>query len=86
MKSLFGDEIPDVEPAVPIGSYQKTKFNNHYRRSKEDKICCKYCRYVGYFRYHDKGYYKCSIIGISHSTATDIRARNVCDRFEVRQP
>jgi hypothetical protein len=62
--------------------YQRIKARNHYQKSFSKDKRCKNCANCIVGDYHNKTYYKCKFIGISNSTATDIRAGNVCDLFE----
>lgn len=66
-----------------MSEYQKFKYDNHYQLATgEDK--CQNCDYIYCEIYHDKKYYKCRLIGRSRGEATDIRLRNVCDRYKRR--
>lgn len=87
MKSLYGEQIPDLPPIlerIPHGKYIDWKLDNKYRKAEYPGlgICCKTC--VNKLSVHggSKSYYKCSIMGVSASTASDIRLRNVCDKWE----
>ena len=75
------NDIPLPKPKVNIkGRYQKWKYENNDRKSFNEIRCenCKNCVAMtnGY-----KTYYKCNIMGISNSQATDIRLSYVCDFF-----
>lgn len=79
---LFGNPITEDKPA-PTGPYQILKAKMNYREGTKTQCCAK-CRKHRAFDYHDKTYHKCELIGFSHSEATDIRLKNVCDRWEER--
>lgn len=77
------NDIPLPKPQIKIrGKYQQWKYENNYRKADSDKRCknCKNCVAMtnGY-----KTFYKCNIMGISNSEATDIRLSNVCDYFKA---
>lgn len=77
---LFGDVVTEDRP-TPIGTRQKLKAQMGYREGTKER-CCKNCRHSVCFDYHDKNYYKCLLIGVSCSAATDIRLKNLCNRWE----
>jgi len=79
---LFGDPLTEDKPA-PVGPIQKLKAHLKYREGTKTK-CCGTCSQHRAFDYHEKIYHKCMQIGFSHSEATDIRLKNVCDRWEAR--
>ena len=56
--------------------YLKWKFINQYKKAENNK-CCKNCKHL-----IKSKYYKCELLGISNSTATDIRLSNTCIQFE----
>jgi hypothetical protein len=75
MKDLFGCEIiEDIK--LP-----RCKRGINYRLSNDDRKC-KYCIYKIKNSFHNKIYYKCEIIGITHGIATDIRLKDVCDNYK----
>lgn len=59
--------------------YQQWKYDNNYRKANSDKRC-KNCKHI-LIKQEQKNYYKCFLLGISGSPATDIRLSNVCDCF-----
>lgn len=75
----------DNEP-IPMSfksQYQKWKYQNKYRKADDlSDIRCKNCKHRVIIHSSGKIYYKCRLIGISHSSATDIRLSNVCKNFE----
>lgn len=82
MKSLFGEDIPDIDAIHRNSSlYQKFRARNHYGLAKSWIRSCKQCVNCIKSEYHDKNYYKCKLQGMSNSEASDIRLRNTCDLF-----
>lgn len=74
---LFGNEV-EIKPFIKSKQTKltiKTKFRLHHGYKKGFR--CKKCAYFNKFRYHGKNYYKCDKVGISHSSATDIRLKDV---------
>ena len=62
----------------------KEKFRLRYGYNEEFK--CKDCKFFIRIDYNDKHYYKCEIMGISSSTATDIRLKDYgCQNFVIKE-
>jgi hypothetical protein len=80
MKSLFGEQIADIPTPKARGLYQQWKRDHHYRKAVDEKRCgkCAHLRNCG----EHTTFFKCVLMGCSHSTATDIRKRNTCDLWE----
>ena len=80
--NLFGEivDLQDNKRSGSESSYQRFKRMNHYRKS--DSPQCKTCIHHVVFKYHDKYYHKCELLGISNSEATDIRVGYVCNKWE----
>ena len=81
MKSvnLFG-ELQDEKYIKEFNGYfQNWKNKNNYKKS-DDNRKCKDCKYCAKNMYHNKSYYKCELMGISHSEASD-RANHVCNKY-----
>lgn len=79
---LFGNEIDvkDLETTVPKsirGAFRKMYGFNH-------KHTCKDCKFL-VSKMRDRTYYKCSLMGISASEATDIRLKDVACNAWVRK-
>ncbi len=81
---IFGNEtdIADIQynenskkGAIPI----KIKFRNAY--GYKDGYYCKNCKHFGVIYHNLKNYYKCEKIGISSSSATDIRVKDTACRL-----
>ena len=84
MKDLFGNETT-LSPNKRYGhesEYQQFKRVNNYGSAVYKDKSCKHCVNKRKFHYNGKNYYKCILIGVSHSEATDIRLNRVCDKFE----
>lgn len=84
--NLFGEDRPfekhvGKEPGHE-SNYQRFKKQFQYRKSYDNDKKCKFCKHAIHGEYHDKTYWKCKLLGISHSPATDIRASYVCSKFE----
>lgn len=78
--NLFGETVDYPQPRQR--GYKGIKQSLGYRKSNDKIRRCKNCKHLRGFRYHDKNYYKCALIGYSHSEATDIRLNHVCNAFE----
>lgn len=50
-------------------------------QSDDPTTTCKYCAHRITINHHNKRYFKCALIGVSQSEATDIRLKNTCNRF-----
>ena len=49
-------------------------------------VRCKNCKYCKKINVNYKNYYKCEIMGITSSTATDIRLKDYgCNKFENKE-
>lgn len=70
---LFGNEI-DVKDLEKVPKSIKRAFRNVYGFN-HDHIC-KDCKFL-VSKKRDRTYYKCSLMGISASEATDIRLKDV---------
>ena len=84
--NLFGNlqEYPEKGAPAYKSKYQIFKQLNHYRKGTTGE-CCKVCEFSIGFSYNGKNYYKCKLLGISNSQSTDIRLRNVCDKFKMEE-
>lgn len=79
MKSIFDEEIPNISPASikTHGHFKEWKKNNLYHKAQFKEISCQRCKYFSWGRFN-----KCKLMGISQSTASDIRASYLCMKFE----
>jgi hypothetical protein len=84
--NLFGEKDNKLEFVMSyrqLGKRQKIRKYLNYRLGNKEKSC-RNCSHCIKFDYHNKVYYKCEIIGVSNSTATDIRLKNVCDKHQLK--
>ena len=82
MKDLFGNEVHPPK-TIPRHGYKRLKYARGYKRSNDPIRRCKYCRHCVKVYGNTRDYYKCRLIGISSSEATDIRLRNVCMLWDM---
>jgi hypothetical protein len=80
MKDFWGNEI--VEHVVSHSPYLAWKKEHNFRKATEHARSCATCKMTKVFEYHDRNYRKCREMGLSHSSATDIRASDLCDLWE----
>ena len=83
MKSLFGDDIPEVADKVKTGYCEIWKAQNRYRRS-DRKERCSSCEQFIRCEHHGRVYLKCRLLGVSRSVATDIRVSCICSQYKRR--
>jgi len=80
---LFGNEY-DLNSLITecklFGKRQLIKQKIRYRLSENKDKCCKTCINCFSKKYANR-YYKCKIIGDSDCSASDIRLKNVCDKW-----
>lgn len=76
---LFNGFKPIEVKAKPRSKYQQWKVENNYRKA-DNSMRCANCKHI-VIKQEQKKYYKCLLLGISGSPATDIRLSNVCDLF-----
>jgi len=82
VKDLFGAEITekDFDPR-PKTMIERSLRKYRYRQRSNDVQCCRTC--VRSFKKNGR-FYKCNLVGCTASTASDIKAFNVCDAWERR--
>ena len=83
--TLFEIEVKPVIIDKKMSFYQKFKVDNNYRKAiyaNKDGKRCVWCKHLLQNSGNTNNYYKCELIGVSHSSATDIRLSCVCDLFE----
>lgn len=83
MIDLFGNEISEIVKPKQQYLTLRQKRLEHYRRSESNTVRCGTCLRHVVCEYHNKRYHKCEVLGLSHSSATDIALRNVCDLWEM---
>ncbi|MBQ2175387.1 MAG: hypothetical protein II453_10070 [Alphaproteobacteria bacterium] len=72
--------LPKLEvKARPRSKYQQWKLENNYCKATDNQRC-KNCKNMVEKEEANK-YYKCILLGLSSSHATDIRLSNVCNLF-----
>lgn len=80
---IFGNEVDVIEiQSLPprSGKTLKQKFRSNY--GFKDGYFCKNCKYFVECRYNRK-YFKCEKLGITSSSATDIRKGDIaCSLYE----
>lgn len=72
--------IPPNIKLKPRSKYQQWKFDNNYCKANTDKRC-KNCKNLVIKEEAYKKFHKCILLGLSSSSATDIRLNNVCNLF-----
>lgn len=70
-------EVAPLPPKLPNGKYKRFKAIYNYRKAENN--CCEKCRNFLGFTNGKKNFYKCNLMGLSHSAASDIRKSYVCD-------
>lgn len=76
---LFGGESPMV--AKSPGKYRSVFIANGYRKAEDERNCSN-CGHSFQRSCHRKRYRKCSLVGCSASTATDVSRRMVCSKYK----
>lgn len=75
-KQLHLVEVTEQKRPNTCLKYQKWKLENNYRKADNGMRCANCVNIVG------TRFYKCKLLGLSSSSATDIRLSYVCNRFE----
>jgi len=80
---IFGGKTAMVEPEQvrPASRYMYFRLRNDYRDGTKEQRCAT-CKHSIQIRFYTKRYRKCNLMGLSRSSASDIRAGGVCDRWE----
>lgn len=79
---LFSEEDTPVKPPAQGHIQQRKKRLGYSPDGGDPEQRCGNCRHLIKRTYHGRNYYKCALIGISHSEATDIRLAGRCKRWE----
>lgn len=66
----------------PAGYIQMLKRRMKYREAEPGEPTCNDCKHLIKERYHGRNYYKCALIGISRSEATDVKLKDTCRKQE----
>jgi hypothetical protein len=76
-------ESPDIHKPLTTGTglFETRKKLYRYRQSNDRYRRCKYCSHLRKIAAGSRNFYKCALIGITQSPATDIRLKSVCNRF-----
>jgi hypothetical protein len=83
MEDLFGAPITEADFAPrPKTMIERGLRRYRYRKRSNDVQCCRTC--VRAFK-RDGRFYKCELVGCTASSASDIKAFNVCDAWEGRK-
>ena len=77
--TLLNIEIKSIEKKKPRSKYQQWKLENNYRKADNGMRCATCKNIIG------TRFYKCKLLGLSSSSATDIRLSNVCDLWVEEQ-
>ena len=86
IENLFGETVPEMIPhknTFRLSKYQLFKRKFNYMESRNENGC-KNCKYHLVKEYHGKRYHKCEQLGTSHSSATDIRLKCICNLWIER--
>lgn len=75
---LFGGET-EKNPQTLLG---RAGYRTATPTEKADGKTCKQCKH----RTRQYGYYKCKLISLSHSMASDIRLKGTCNKWEQEIP
>lgn len=78
---LFGGQSKIVDPEVIRGPIQARKKEIGYVQHWDSKRQCRHCTYCVRLHQNDRTYYKCQLIGITNSSASDIRLYAHCRLF-----
>ncbi|MEX0662091.1 MAG: hypothetical protein WEA58_04110 [Balneolaceae bacterium] len=86
--SLF-DQGKDPELSVPESAkgdsfyYSRFLAAQYRTASKTDPKRCEHCKHLRKMQLGHRNFYKCALIGVTHSRATDVRLKGVCNRFDM---
>ena len=82
--NLFNELQPGPDPVKPKRSViREFKSAVRFRIAESKDRSCKYCiNKITTCTGSNKYFYKCRFIGITSGPATDIRLKNVCDKFK----
>lgn len=81
---IFGNAVAVNEIATKTSESIKSRFRKMYGFDYEHE--CRDCKYLTDFCNRGKSYYKCVLMGISASEATDIRLKDTaCTQWERKE-
>lgn len=86
MKNLLGLDVDDnkyFENSAPLSKRPTIKSEFRRMHGFRKGLSCKDCKYFLEGNYHNRKYFKCQKMGVSHSEATDIRKSDTgCTLYE----
>jgi len=81
--TFWGTEVKNEEYIKPRGYCQLFKATNNYRKSQLKTHNCGTCEHIVRAEGNTKNYWKCKLLGISSSEATDIRKSYICNKHKI---
>jgi len=82
-KLILGSKKEVVKEEDPwMKGNKEWKIRVGYRLAEDEERSCKACKYRIRIKYHGKSFNKCEKLGLSHSEATDIRLKCICNLYE----
>lgn len=82
--NLFGEKDDLKEHKSITGYFKKWKFRHNYRKSNTQNKCGN-CINSRADMHHNKIYWKCMLMGFSHSEASDIRKSYTCNNYKEEE-
>lgn len=88
--TVFGtiEDVSDIEENKFVTKHKKLTIKQKFRLKYgfDEKVYCKNCVHCIKVDTNNKHYYKCEVMGISSSTATDIRLKDYgCSKYENKE-
>ena len=80
--SEFGETVQKSETRSRFTFFKAV---NHYGNAANADKCCKHCKFRTTKKIGNRIYHKCTLMGVSNSSASDIRLTAVCDRFTINK-
>lgn len=71
----------DATKKIPRSRFAKFKICNNYEPAKHTEMC-KNCTFLRKKKANGRTHYKCLLMGVTNSPASDIRLNCVCSRFK----
>lgn len=79
---LFGGLSKIVEPEVIRGPIKARKKEIGYVQQWDSKRQCRHCSYLTRVYHNNRTFFKCQLIGITNSAASDVRLYAHCRLFQ----
>jgi hypothetical protein len=79
---LFGGQTRMVDETAVRGPIKAQKKSIGYVQQFDRNRQCRHCTYLRRFKISGRTYYKCQLIGITNSAASDVRLFAHCRLFE----